>query len=160
MIMSLKLGFAAFVVSALLSSTLAFADAPDTNARITAMLTPKSTCNIISFQEAFDGHVASTNGPVIIGLEDVDPENCGGGGMMPPTLKIVGFERIGSSLRQLNSAGVDGTMRVQKIENAKIVGSNIVLKLLVFGPNDPMCCAKTVTSEELEVRGDRLVRVG
>ncbi len=143
----------------LMSVAHASAASSSANAKITALLTPKSTCDIISFQDPLTVHVTGAAGPVTIGLEDMDPENCGGGGMTPPTLKIVAFERVGQALRQLNTDALNGSVRIQKIEAGKVKGNLIILTMLVFGPNDPMCCAKTVLRETFAIRGNRLIRV-
>jgi len=151
-------GFTIVGTICLLAITHASAASSATNAKITALLTPKSTCDIISFQDPVTVHVTGAAGPVTIGLEDIDPENCGGGGMMPPTLKIVAFKRVGPAIRQLNTDGLNRSFRIQKIEVAKVKGDLIILTMLVFGPNDPMCCARTVSRQRFEVRGNALVR--
>jgi hypothetical protein len=153
------LGCSIVGVISLLSVPHASAASSSANAKITALLTPKATCDIISFQDPLTFHVTGAAGPVTIGLEDIDPESCAGAGMMPPTIKIVAFERVGPAFRQLNTDELNGSISVQKIEAGKVKGDLIILTMLVFGPNDPMCCAKTVLRETFAVHGNRIVRV-
>lgn len=125
-------------------------------ARILALLKIGEGCNIITYNQAYLGPIAGMPGLVSIGIEHVDPENCGSN---MPYAKIVAFAFQRPHALQLESKGATGAVMIQAIEGLKIIGNQIEVRMLVFGPNDPACCAHTIEDMDFRIQGGRLIRV-
>lgn len=111
-------------------------------------------CNIISYQQAYLGPIAGMPGRVSVGIEHIDPENCG---QNMPYARLAAFDVQGDQVTPINADGATGAAMIESIDSMKVVGNLITVKMLVFGPTDPACCARTIEDMDFQIEGGRLV---